>query len=205
MAKNNGQKKSSNTLLNTIITVVMVVVIGISVYAIYSAVSTKVISSQIESGQRESTLAYMAKTEGVSVDEFIEKYGLKDAGLSKNSSQTDVIGKMTLTNYATFAGTTVEEILKQYYLEDKADENTLYADFEAMWTVKAMVQGDEESFKQLKEYYSLDDSITMDTLWSEVEPIIEAKIEELQNATPAPSQEADAASEQAAEEATDAE
>lgn len=189
MAKNNGQKKSSNNLLNTIITVVMVVVIGISVYAIYSTVSTKVISSQIESGQRESTLEYMAKTEGVSVDEFIEKYGLQDAGLSKNSSQTDVIGKMTLTNYATFAKTTVEEILKQYYLEDKADGNTLYSDFEAMWTVKAMVQNDEESFKQLKEYYALDDSVTMDTLWSEVEPVIEAKIEEMQNATPAPSQE----------------
>ena len=85
--------------------------------------------------------------------------------------------------------TTYEEILKQYYLEDKADGNTLYSDFEAMWTVKAMVQNDEESFKQLKEYYALDDSVTMDTLWSEVEPVIEAKIEEMQNATPAPSQE----------------
>ncbi len=190
MAKNNGQKKSGNSLLNIIITIVMIVVIGISVYAIYSTVSTRVISSQIESGQRESTLEYMAKTEGVSIDEFIEKYGLKDAGLSKNSPQTDVIGKMTLANYTAFAGTTVEELLKQYYLEDKADGNTLYSDFEAMWTVKAMVQNDEESFKQLKEYYALDDSITMDTPWSEVEPIIQAKIEELQNATPAPSQEA---------------
>ncbi len=189
MAKNNAQKKSSNSLLNAIITIVMVVVIGISVYAIYSTVSTKVISSQIESGQKEATLSYMARAAGISVDEFIEKYGLKDSGLSKNSSQTDVISKMTLTNYATFTGSTVEEILKQYYLEGKADGNTIYADFEDMWTVKAMVQNDEESLKELKEYYSLDDSITMDTLWSEVEPIIEAKIEELQNATPAPTQE----------------
>ncbi len=190
MAKNNGQNKSGNKLFNTILAVVMVIVIGISVYAIYTTASTKILDNQIATGEKEATLEYMADTEGITVDEFIEKYSLKDAGLSKNSTETEVVNKMTLTNYATIAGTTVDELLKQYYLEDKANSDTVYEDFKAMWTVKSMVQNDEAMLDQLKEYYSLDDSITMDTLWSEVEPIIEAKMEEMQNATPAPSQDA---------------
>ncbi len=190
MAKNNGQNKSGNKLFNTIVAVVMVIVIGISVYAIYTTASTKILDNQIATGEKEATLEYMAKTEGISVDEFLEKYGLKDAGLSKDSTETEVAEKMTLTNYATIAGTTVEELLKQYYLEGKADGNTIYKDFKAMWTVRAMVQDDEASLEQLKEYYSLDDTVTMDTLWSEVEPIIEAKMIEMQNATPAPIEEA---------------
>lgn len=189
MAKSNERTGSGNKLFATIIAIVMVVIIGICVWAMYSTISTKVINSQIESGEREATLEYMAKGAGLSVDEFIEQYGLQDAGLSKNSSQTEVVDKMTLENYAALAQTTVEDILKQYYLEGKADGSTVYADFKAMWTVRAMVQDSEENLETVKEYYGLDDSVTMDTLWSEVEPIIEAKVEEMQNATPAPAQE----------------
>ncbi len=191
MSKNNKKNGSKDNLLNIIIAVVMIAIIGISVYAIYNTVSTKVIKSRIESGETEPTLSYMAESAGISVEEFLTQYGLENAGLSKNSKETEVTDKMTLTNYATYTGTTVEDILKQYYLEDKADGNTLYADLKAMLTVKSMIGGDEESFKQFKEYYSLDDSITMDTLWSEVEPVIEEKIKEMQNATPAPTQAAD--------------
>ncbi|MBR5271237.1 MAG: hypothetical protein IKV64_03530 [Clostridia bacterium] len=193
MAKNNKKNGSKDSILNIIIAIVMVAVIGVSIYAIYTTASTKIIKSRIESGETEPNLSYMAESAGLSVDEFLNQYGLENAGLSKNSSQTEVTDKMTLTNFATYSGTTVEDILKQYYLEDKANGDTLYADFKAMWTVKSMVGGDEESFKQVKEYYGLDDSITMDTPWSEVEPVIEEKTKEMQNATPAPTQTADEA------------
>ena len=73
MAKNNGQNKSGNKLFNTIVAVVMVIVIGISVYAIYTTASTKILDNQIATGEKEATLEYMAKTEGISVDEFLEK------------------------------------------------------------------------------------------------------------------------------------
>mgnify|MGYP002514974771 CR=1 FL=1 len=44
-----------------------------------------------------------------------------------------------------------------------------------MFTVRSALGGDEEQFKQVKEMYELDDSITMDSLWSEVEPILNEK------------------------------
>lgn len=205
MAKGTGRAGSSDKMVNTIIAAVMIAVIGLSAYAVYDTMSSKIINTQIQNGEREATLEYMAENAGLSVNEFLEQYGIADAGLSKKSTQTEVIDKMTLTKYAEYSSTTVEDLLKQYYLEDKATGDTTYADFKAMWTVKAMVAGDEEQLKQMKEYYSLDDSVTMDTLWSEVEPVIEAKIEEMQNATPAPTEETPVegeATEAPAEEAT---
>ena len=173
---------SADKFFNLILTVVMVAVIGLSVYAIYNTMSERIIENQIANGERETDLAHMAEDAALTVDEFLEQYGLADAALSKKSTQTEVLDKMTLTKYAEYAKTTVDELLAQAFLEDKANGDTLYADFKKMFTVKSMVGGDEEQFKQLKEMYGLDDTITMDTLWSEVEPILEEKAKEMQNA-----------------------
>lgn len=198
---------SADKFFNLILTVVMVAVIGLSVYAIYSTMSERIIENQIANGERETDLAHMAEDKALTVDEFLEQYGLADAGLSEKSTQTEVLDKMTLTKYAEFAGTTVDEVIAQAFLEDKANGDTLYADFKEMFTVKSMMGGDEEQFKQLKEMYGLDDTITMDTLWSEVEPVLEEKAKEMQEnaaqATAAPEAEGEATQEPEATQAAE--
>ena len=182
MAKTN---KGSSTLLNVILAVVMIAVIGLSVYAVYTTMSEKIINEKIASGEIEKTLDRMAEDAAMSVDEFMTKYGLENAGLTKDSVESNVVKKMKLSGYAEYKQTTVDAILAETFLEGKATGDTLYEDFLKMFTVRSALGGDEEQFKQMKEMYELDDSITMDSLWSDVEPIISekaAKMMEQQNA-----------------------
>ena len=69
--------------------------------------------------------------------------------------------------------------------------------------MKNMVGDSEDSLKQFKEIYKLDDSITLDTPWTEVEPKVEESIKKMQeeaaNATAAPSTEVPAETEAPAE------
>ena len=197
---------SSGKVFNLILTVVMIVVIGLSVFAVYSTMSERIVDKQIANGEREADLAHMAESSGLTVEDFLEVYGIADAGLSEKSTQTEVIDKMTLESYAEYAETTVDEVIEQAYLEyGEVTGDTLYADFKKKFTVRTMLSGNEEQFNQLKQLYGLDDTITMDTLWSEAEPIIEQKAEEMQNAAaqataePEAEAQADAQATQAAE------
>ena len=121
----------------------------------------------------------MAEDAQLSIDEFLEKYGIADAGLTKDSKESEVIKKMKLSAYAEYANTSVDGILAETFLEGKATGDTLYEDFLKMFTVRTAVGGDEEQFKQMKELYGFNDSITMDTLWSDVEFLIKQKTAEM--------------------------
>ena len=174
--KNNG---TSNKVFNLIMAVVMIGVIGLSAYAVYTTVSERIMEEKIASGEIEKTLGRMAEDAQLSIDEFLEKYGIADAGLTKDSKESEVIKKMKLSAYAEYANTSVDGILAETFLEGKATGDTLYEDFLKMFTVRTAVGGDEEQFKQMKELYGFNDSITMDTLWSDVEFLIEQKTAEM--------------------------
>lgn len=177
MAKKNSG--TSNKIFNLIIAVVMIGVIGLSAYAVYTTVSERIEEEKIANGEIETTLGRMAEAAQLSIDEFLEKYGIADAGLTKDSKESEVINKMKLSAYAEYKQTSVDGILAETFLEGKATGDTLYEDFLKMFTVRTAVGGDEEQFKQMKELYGLDDSITMDTLWSEAEPVISQKAAEM--------------------------
>ncbi len=177
MTKKNSS--ASNKIFNLIIAVVMIGVIGLSAYAVYTTVSERIEEEKIANGEMEITLDRMAENAALSVDEFLEQYGIADAKLAKDSKESEVINKMKLSAYAEYKQTSVDGILAETFLEGKATGDTLYEDFLKMFTVRTAVGGDEEQFKQMKELYGLDDSITMDTLWSEAEPIISQKAAEM--------------------------
>lgn len=208
MANTNKSKGSADTMINVIIAVILIAVIGLAVYAIYGKMSAKLTKQAIENGEKEATVEYLAEQQGMSIEDYLAQYELTISDVSKKSTEEEMTDKMTVKNYVSYASTTIDELKEQYHLDEAPAEDANWGDLRKSFTVKNMV-GDEESFKQFKEIYKLDDSITMDTLWTDAEPILEESVKKLQeeaaNATPAPSAEAEeAASDEAAEENAEA-
>lgn len=195
MAKNSNSHRQgrADVTTNLIIAVIIAAVLALAVFAVYGELSDKFLSKAIESGEKEATVGYLAEQAGLTIDEYLEQYGL--SGLSKNTTEQEMLKQMTMENYASYAGTTLEEIKTNYVLDADVDASMTYGDFEKTLKVKNIFGGSEETFNQMKEVYGLDDSITMDSEWTEVEPILEQKQEEMQNATPAPTEEVPAEAE----------
>lgn len=194
-------KGSADITVNVIIAVVLIAVIGLAGYAVYDKLSANINKKAIENGEKEATVEYLAEQQGKTVDEFLEQYGL--SGISGKASQEELTDKMTVDNYVSYAGTTIEDLKTQYNLDEAPAGDAIWGDIRKALTVKNMV-GDEESFKQFKESYKLDDSITLDTLWTDAEPKIEESIKKMQEeaakTTEAPATEATEAPEAAVEE-----
>lgn len=184
---------SADMTINVIIAVVLIAVIGFAGYAIYDKISSNVIQTQIENGEREATVGYLAEQAGMSVEDYQAQYGV--SGLGKNATEQEMTDMMTVDNYVNYAGTTIEDLKTQYNLSEAPAGDSNWGELRKTFTVRNMV-GDEDSFAQFKEIYGLDDSITLDTLWTDAEPIIQESIERMQeeaaNATEVPATEAPA-------------
>lgn len=109
---------------------------------------------------------------------------------------------MTVDNYVSFAGTTIDDLKTQYHLSEAPAGDSNWGDLRKTFTVKNMIGDSEDELKQFKEIYKLDDSITLDTPWTEAKPKIEESIKKLQEeaakATQAPAESAAPAEENAA-------
>ena len=211
MAKNTNahHQGSADVKTNIIIGIIIAAVLALAVYAVYGKLSEKYLTKAIEAGEKEATVGYLAEKSGKTIDEYLEQYGL--SGLSKKTTEQDMLKQMTMENYASYAGTTLDELKTNYALDSAIDANMTYGDFEKTLKVKNIFGGNEDTFKQVKETYGLDDSITMDSAWTDVEPILKQKQEEMQkeaakataapSSTEAPAQDNAAADEAAATEA----
>lgn len=165
----NETKKSSFNAINIIIAVVLIAVIGLAAYAVYDDISTNVTREKMESGEMEANLAYLADQNGMSVEDFLTQYGL--TGLDENATQTEVINSMTVENFLAYAGATLDELVEEYSLTEPPAMDANWGEVQKTFTVRNVIG--EENFDQFKEMYGLDDTITLDTLWSEAEVKLE--------------------------------
>ena len=204
MAKNTSSRRGrADVTTNIVIGVVIAVVFALAAYAVYDKISTNVMTKKIASGEAQATVGYLAEQAGMSVEDYLAQYGISD--LSKKATEEEMLKKMTMENYAAYTGTTLEELKTNYAIDADVDAAIIYEEFEKTLTVKNILGGNEETFNQIKEMYSLDDTITMDSKWVDVEPVLEQKDKEMQeamaNATEAPT--ADPAATAEAVEATE--
>ena len=186
----------ADKMFNFIMFIIIIAILGLGVYAVYGKVSTNLENKAIESGQAEQTVKYAADQAGVTVDEYLEQYGLKDdADVNEKTPVSEMINHMTVENYAKYNGQDLDTFLQEYGLTDKVSGDTPWPDAEALIPTGIYVGGDEQ-FAAMKEAYGLDDSITADTPWGEAKDTItqaaQAYQEKMANATPAPTEETSA-------------
>lgn len=185
----------ADKMINAVIVIVVLAVLGLGIYAVYGKLSVNIENKAIEEGTSETTVRYAANLASMTVDEYLAQYGLADSDLNGKSTQTEMIEKMNVENFAKFNGQETEAFLAEYGLTDKATPDMLWTEAELLIPT-GIYMGGEEQFAQIKEIYELDDSIKPETPWGEakdkVEAASQAYMEKLQNATPEPAEEAPA-------------
>lgn len=188
----NKSRGSADRMVNAVIAVILIAVIALAGYAIYDKMSAKIAKQAIENGEQEATVEYLAEAQNMSVEDYLAMYGL--SGISKKATEEEMTDQMTVDNYVKYASTTIEDLTTQYHLDEAPAGDSNWGELRKSFTVKNIVGETEDELNQFKEIYGLDDSVTLDTPWSEAEVKIEESIarmqEEMANATAAPSAEA---------------
>ena len=167
-------------------------------FAVYRKVSDNILDRQIAEGTAEMNVKVAARQAGQSVDEFLEYYGVADKGLNGDSTLNELTEQMTLGNFAKYQGQDYESFISDYGLADKGvSEDMAWKDAEKLIPLGTYI-GDATQIDSFKEFYGLDASVTADTPWGDVADIVEAKNEELAQATPIPTEDTAQAADDAA-------
>ena len=181
MAKKQKEKKRTSPaekVINAVLVIIVVAVLVLAGFAVGPKVSEKIKAMLPQPDT--SVVSGMAESLGLSVDEFKAEYGLPENATGE-TAMADVVTELTLANYAKVSGTDYETLVADMGIAEKVTEDMTFGEAEALIPFGIYVGG-EESFNQLKEAYALDDSITMDTPWGEVRPVIEQMEAQMQEA-----------------------
>lgn len=176
----------ADKMINAVMIIVVLAILGLGAYAVYSKLSVSIETKAIEAGEAQQTVRYAANAAGMTSEEFLAEYGLADAGLGEKSTVSEMAQKMTVENYAKFNGQETAAFLEELGLTDKVTPDMMWTEAELLIPT-GIYMGGEEQFNQVKELYELDDSITAETPWGEakdkVEAASQAYMEKMQNAT----------------------
>lgn len=181
MAKSTNQNaaKSNNTLLNVIVAAVIAVFLIIGVYATYGKISSGIEDKAILNGEKEATVAYLAKQANMTTQDYLAQYGLELGDtITEDTTESEMLDNMTIENYLKYSGDTqtAEEVIEGTGLTDKVTKDTLWKDF--LPQVPAVSVLGEESFNSLKEQLGLGDEVNYDTTYGEMEELISRKTAE---------------------------
>lgn len=201
--KYRSRKSGTESVVTAVLTIIIVVVLGLSVYSIADKVKDKK-ASNTDSGaaQTESqplTVEKAAEKKGMTADEFIAEYGLD--GAKGEDLMSDAMEKMTTGNYAKYSDKDFADFAEENKLPDSVTEDTPWGEAKKLIPIGVAMGGDDQ-FEQMKTLIGLDDSITADTPSGEAEPIIQQKYNEYLQAQQA-AQSSESASEGASEAASE--
>jgi len=174
-------RDSADIATNVIITAVIVAVLAAGAYAVYPRISESIQNNSGSSENAINTAADAAKDKGMSFNEFIETYGLDKNEIKKDTELADTMKSMTLEKVALYNDVEIDEFRASNFVPESVTNDTKWGDIIPQLPLKAVVGG-EETANQIISVYGLDGKLTIDTPWSEAEPIMNAARDELMQA-----------------------
>ena len=118
------KKSALDIVFNIIIVVLILAVLGIGGWAVYNKYSQ--MPDRDASETTMMTLGEYAQAEGISVEEFLIKYGVaNNAELNAESTIYDIVPQLTLANYAKLSGTDVATMKEDMGLGNEYTDDTL--------------------------------------------------------------------------------
>lgn len=196
---------SSDKTINLIIAVLIIAFVAAGGYAVYSKISNNLFDKAVSEGTAPQTVKTLARSAGMSVQEFLEENGITDGSVDGNTEASEFYNHMTVDRYAAYNGMALEDFLADCGLTGKVTETTTWADAQLLIPlgtyigVDPTVEGYEEQFNIFKTMYNLGDDVTVDTPWGEVKDTVEAAEEAMLNATEIPADSEETASDEAAD------
>lgn len=123
------KKKSKLDIFSNIIIIILVLaVLGIGGWAVYSKFSQQA-EQNVSEEMTPPTITEQAQTEGISVEEFLSKYEIPaDLAITGDSLLTEAIPYMTLKNYATLLNLDIEAVKENMGITKDYPEDTLVSE-----------------------------------------------------------------------------
>lgn len=171
------QTNSADRTLNIIIVSVIIIVLGLGGYAVGTKISEN-LKNRVDEPEQTYTLQNVAVANGMTVDQYLAEYGVTDQEFTGETSFAEVANKMTLENYAKAQGIDVATLREEYVLPDSVSNDTVMETAQLEMPAR-IACGGEEQFQNMKTQYGLDESITGDTRWGDVLPIMQEKMIEM--------------------------
>ena len=123
------RRSKADTIVNIIITVVVVAVLALAIYAIAEKFKPDIY-----------TLSDAATEQGMTVEEFSAEYGIE--GADADADMNDIVNNMAVENFAKLSGTTFDEMVAQGGLPEGVTAEMTVAQVQEM--VAAMAPETEE-------------------------------------------------------------
>lgn len=164
------KKDKSGVIFNIVIAVVILAVAIPGAWAAYEKIKANM---PVVEEPEVQTVAKVAQEEELSVEDFLAKIGLEDAGLTAESTAEELMAKMTIENFAKFEDTEVEEFKAQYGIESLAND-TLWNDAQMEITMAKMAENQfDMSFEDFAAQNQLPPEITGDMTQAEALEIMQ--------------------------------
>lgn len=127
------------------------------------------------------TVADRAKTEGITADEFLAKYGIDTVdGVDKDTALSTATGYMTVEKYAEFEGTTVDELKANYGFDDAVTNDMVMNDAQEYVTVSKAAEMSGVDYASMLQMYGLtEEELPQDMLFKDAKPILQAAQEKI--------------------------
>lgn len=170
-------KDKKKLAFDAAVALIVVVVLGMGVWACRDKINfAPADDSAVTSEQEETsvtTVAQLAEGEEMTAEEFLEKCGMSDSGLTGESTQDEFYEKLTVANYASYVGKTAEELKAEYGIEDVSDDE-LWQDAQMQTPMSKVAENYGMSFEEFAEQNAFPDSITADMTQGQALAIIQA-------------------------------
>lgn len=162
--------KKSGAGFNVILALIIVAAIALGGYVIYNQYKINNPSTDPE------TVADRAKTEEITVEEFLAKYGLEANEEVKADTELAVAsGYMTVEKYAELEGTSIDELKANYgFSDDVTNDMTMNEAQEYVPISKAVEMMGVDYATILQMYGLTEEELPQDMLLKDANPILEA-------------------------------
>ena len=151
------KKQKGSIWVNVVATVVVLAFLGLGGYALKDNLKALI----PEKPEKEQTVADLAKDRDMSFEGFIEEFGLDAEEVNKDTTESEVISKLTVENYAKFSDKTTEELLEEYGIEG-VEGNMLWQDAYQYMPMSKYAETMGSTFDEFKSQAGLPDEITED-------------------------------------------
>ncbi len=189
-------KKKPDYLVNGIIALV---IIG------FASLGSVAVVNEYRANDGVTTVKEYAKENGITVDEFMSKYGLEGKDVKPGTEINEASSSMPLDKYAEYSGTTVEELKAQSGWGDEVTNEMTITEAQDYTKIGNMIAGMGMDYAEYLAMFGLtEEELPADTTMKDAQPIIEAaqaKMQEEQAAAETEAEtEAEAVTETEAEE-----
>lgn len=158
---NTEKKKLSNAdkAVNAAIALLVAGFLAVGIYATYGKISEGITNKQIENGEKEATVSYLANQSGMNSESYLAQYGLTLSDtINEDTTESDMLNNMTIENYAIYNGQDAETLMQG--LSENVTKDTVWKDFMAM-PVSDVINADDIAL--IKEQYGFTDEELTDS------------------------------------------